>query len=133
MRRLLPLFVSILACGGETQPSPTDALPDASEEQPDADAIDGAGDSAPDAEMVPDAGDVDPPLMDSVELVDGRLALRTQTPAVCAACDDLDGDGLSDEWETKMLEAFRPRVRLAPDEPFITDPDAKMLQIARVF
>jgi hypothetical protein len=115
MRSLLPLFAWIAACAGESLEM---IAPDAEPVAPDGGAMDSAAIDSP---------------KDATELVEGRLALRTSRPSSCSGCEDLDGDGLADEWESRVLAAFRPMVRFADGEPYLDDPDAKLLQIGRVF
>ncbi len=134
MRRtaLSPLLSVVLAagCGGASLVPAGDAGVVEDAEDAAAPGKD-AGLSLEDAAVDPPP----PPPFEGSELIDGRLALRTQLTAACTrdGCEDLDADGLADDWEVLVLEAFRPRLRLAEGEPFLSDPDARLLQIARVF
>ncbi len=73
---------------------------------------------------------------------EGRHAVHVSVPmaiddcrpleALGRTCSDLDRDGLTDEWEAALLERLTPVVRLTPDDPFFTDPEAVLVAIGRV-
>jgi hypothetical protein len=98
--------------------------------------VDG-GDGA-DAGQIVDAG---PPFPGVVEqLPDGSLAVSEIGPALvvdCVAdaggCEDVDDDGLVDAWEDLLLDALRPIVRLAPEEPLLDDSAFVLALVGRVF
>lgn len=130
----------MLACG--TDASEPEAEPDSSgggtaTPRPEPD---GPGDPGSDPR---EAGSALPFNLEArTERVDGALALRTNLPArtdACAAvdatetpCEDKDGDGLVDAWESLVLEHLRPRVELDEDEAMLTDPKGHFAIVARV-
>ncbi len=72
------------------------------------------------------------------ELVDGVLTLQTNVPAripECnpnVACEDADGDGLVDAWESLVLERLRPRIELDEGEEILKDAKGKIAMVGRV-
>ena len=55
-----------------------------------------------------------------------------QNEALNTPCGDEDHDGLTDAWETLLLEHMRPLLRLDEDEDFLTDPTGHFTQLGRV-
>jgi hypothetical protein len=125
------VFLSIVACGVE--PAPMIAAEVVPELEPEVEPKFEIGAIVPEVSLVPAAFELEPAVHEGAELIDDRLELRTAQPVMCEGCDDFDGDGLADAWEAIVLDAFRPAIRMAVDEPFLTDPNATILEVARIF
>jgi hypothetical protein len=123
----LPDDAGTLPDDAGTLPDDAGSLPDDAGTFPDDAGTfpDDAGTLPDDAGSLPDdagPGEPDPTVV--TPIVTGGLRVETFTPLLadaCPTCPDVDGDGLNDTFEDRVLTALRPVLMLHPDEPALTD------------
>ncbi len=159
MRRLAPLLSLCLACSAPGDAGDTTGSSPASATGSSASEAASTGEAAPTTGDVPtttttsqnagsasssasssDTGGGFVPACHTRLTPEQRLAFTCDLPRAvteCAAlpgapCDDLDADGLTDEWEDLLLDAMRPMRRMDEAEMLLADPGAAPGDVGRV-